>query len=104
MERVVNYALVLLVLSAASANAQAVVDNSAEKLDETAVAAMIEDVSAKFADPLAAQFKSLRQRDGDDGSICGTVNAKNAYGGYVGFVPFRYIIDRRKVYIGNTGC
>lgn len=48
MRRVVKYAVVLLVLSAASANAQAVVDKSAENLDEAAVGAMIEDVSANL--------------------------------------------------------
>lgn len=99
-----KYAWVALALSAASANAQAIVDKSGDELEKVAVEAMIEDVSAKFADPLAVQFKSVKARDNDDGSICGLVNAKNAYGGYVGFKPFRYIIDRRKIYFVNTGC
>ncbi|MEB2845930.1 hypothetical protein [Endobacterium cereale] len=100
----VKYALMALMLSSASANAQAIVDKSGVELEKIAVEAMVKDVSAKFADPLAAQSKSLRKREGDAGSICGLVNAKNAYGGYAGFKPFRYIIDRRKIYFVNTGC
>jgi hypothetical protein len=42
-------------------------------------------VAHELKDPESAQFRDLKQY-GD--LICGEVNAKNSYGGYVGFEPF----------------
>ncbi len=41
-------------------------------------------------DPDSAQFRRLRALDGGNGFIvvCGELNGKNAFGGYVGFHPF----------------
>ena len=40
-------------------------------------------------DPESAQFRNLRLSSGEGGeALCGEVNAKNAFGGYVGFTPF----------------
>ncbi len=39
-------------------------------------------------DPSAAQFRQVRQ--GYGATVCGEVNAKNAFGAYVGFTPFIY--------------
>lgn len=43
-------------------------------------------------DPLSAQYRNVKRssRNLKTGAIvyCGEVNAKNAYGGYVGFTPF----------------
>ena len=38
----------------------------------------------------------------DDGSVCGEVNGKNAYGGMTGFSPFAYI-DGVAVFYGEGG-
>ncbi len=60
--------------------------------------ALIKSGLARFAnqlkDPSSVQFRSLRLYGGggDDEpqAICGEVNARNAYGGYVGFSRFFY--------------
>jgi hypothetical protein len=46
-------------------------------------------VSRLMKDPSSAQFEEIRafQRDGIV-TVCGSVNARNGYGGYVGFGPF----------------
>jgi len=52
----------------------------------------VEDgVRKRLKDPLSAIFSELVARRGERGEIavCGHVNAKNAYGGYVGRQPFR---------------
>ena len=46
-------------------------------------------------DPSSAQFKAEAYKAdaaGDVWVICGQVNAKNAYGGYVGFRPYYFEI------------
>jgi len=44
------------------------------------------DVTNNLKDPQSAQFKDVKKYS--EGVICGSVNAKNAMGGYVGFSPF----------------
>lgn len=61
------------------------------------------DVSELFADPETVQIRRVRLNI-DKSSICGQYNAKNAFGGYVGFKPFKYIIERRKVYADISSC
>lgn len=74
---------VLLALLAAPAFAQA---------DADAIAHAKAIVANKLKDPESAQFKDLVQRPpsepGKSAVVCGWVNAKNSYGGYVGFKPF----------------
>lgn len=52
-------------------------------------------------DPDSANFKDLYKvgREGEEPTICGQVNAKNSYGGYIGFKSF-YITPEGKLYIG----
>lgn len=46
-------------------------------------------VAATLKDPGSAQFRNMRLVDYLDGRVvCGEVNGKNSYGGYVGFTPF----------------
>lgn len=51
-------------------------------------------VSASLKDARTAQFRNVRKAaDPDRQRVCGEVNAKNAYGGYVGFQKFVYFPD-----------
>ena len=46
-------------------------------------------VSASLKDPGSAQFQNVRMANyGSWKVVCGEVNGKNSYGGYVGFGPF----------------
>ncbi|GGC67094.1 hypothetical protein GCM10011504_51370 [Siccirubricoccus deserti] len=47
-------------------------------------------VADALRDPESARFRGvrvIREADGSD-ALCGELNAKNAYGGYVGYEPF----------------
>lgn len=47
-------------------------------------------VADTLRDPESARFRSvrvIREADGSD-ALCGELNAKNAYGGYIGYEPF----------------
>lgn len=54
-------------------------------------------VQAKLKDPESARFRDIRRMD--NGGFCGWVNAKNEYGGYVGFTVFYIGGDRATVSI-----
>lgn len=51
-----------------------------------------ESILASFGteliDPASAQFQNLTRSIVNQEIVCGDVNAKNRFGGYVGFVPF----------------
>ncbi len=95
--------LLLATLMSSSATSQTIVDDLGG-IEPTLAKQIAEDVAESFSDPLAAQIRRLHKSNTHEDSICGQVNAKNQYGGYVGFKSFRYIVDRRKVYLENTGC
>lgn len=53
--------------------------------------AIVQKVITKaLIDPRSAKFSTLSavQHDNGDFQVCGTVNAKNSFGGYVGATPF----------------
>lgn len=60
-------------------------------IDETTMRNLQDTVPRDFFDPGSAQFRDLVLTDGG-GVVCGFVNAKNKFGGYVGFRPFDYNI------------
>lgn len=57
---------------------------------ERAEVAAAKDVAARdLKDPTSAQFRNLRiAGTGDKATVCGEINGKNSYGGYVGFRKF----------------
>jgi hypothetical protein len=56
------------------------------KLDE----ALLRTAFASFKDPSSVQFRDLKYKEKTPGgwAMCGEFNAKNSYGGYVGFQRF----------------
>lgn len=60
---------------------------STDQLISDAKAAIIQ----KLKDPDSATFRNVvyaPAAQGTGGTVCGEVNARNAYGGYAGFTPF----------------
>lgn len=54
-----------------------------------ALAAAKEAAANNLKDPGSAQFRNVRVvMYGNSKIVCGEINGKNSYGGYVGFVPF----------------
>ena len=56
-------------------------------------------VASSLKDPDSAQFRNVRIANYMDGKVvCGEVNGKNSYGGYVGFGPFVASTDSSTLY------
>jgi hypothetical protein len=57
--------------------------------DNQLIDSSLQAARSMLKDPSSAQFEQIRLVDYQDGKVvCGEVNAKNSYGGYVGFRPF----------------
>lgn len=67
-----------------------------------------EDVSNELRDPSSAQFRNISQTEKKSllefgvVTVCGEVNGKNAYGGYVGFQRFVSQPKFGRVYMENS--
>lgn len=57
--------------------------------------------AATLKDPGSAQFRSMELKAGGT-VLCGEINAKNSFGGYVGFRPF--VTTSSATVIWNGGC
>jgi len=53
------------------------------------IAQVQSDVRSTMRDPESVRFRNLR-RNTETGAVCGDLNARNGYGGYVGEAPFIY--------------
>lgn len=94
-------------LAATCATAQVIIDKSDAGMTDVQINQMYAVVTADFLDPGSAQFKGLtRSSPGyrPERTICGFVNAKNSFGGYVGFRPFSYdSLNKLSFIYGGTG-
>lgn len=61
------------------------------------------EIASQLKDPSSAQFRNVKAGKTDKGFdiVCGEVNARNGFGGYVGFTPF---IWREGTYGGAVGA
>jgi hypothetical protein len=67
------------------------------------VAAAQDRVRASLKDPDSAKFQDLRVVDYAGGKVvCGEVNAKNSYGGYVGYKQFAAGIWNAEIYDADS--
>lgn len=57
--------------------------------------------AATLKDPASAQFRNVELKAGGT-ILCGEINAKNSFGGYVGFRPF--VTTASATVIWNGGC
>jgi len=58
-------------------------------------------LSVKLKDPESARYADVRKAE-KGGMVCGWVNSKNSYGGYVGFQPF-FVVGDQVMIRDNTG-
>jgi hypothetical protein len=72
-----------------------------DKERHEAVINLVKDsATRKLTDPFSAQFRNVRVVANEQYEVvCGEMNAKNLYGGYVGFVDFVSNIDDNADYI-----
>lgn len=67
---------------------------------EDAIKKAQEAVANSLKDPGSAQFRNVRLKPYLDGQVvCGEVNGKNSYGGYVGFSPFVASTNSATLYV-----
>lgn len=59
----------------------------------------IKTIRSMMKDPDAAQFNDVKA--GKEGSVCGMVNGKNSFGGYVGYKPFIVLADHQAMIMPN---
>lgn len=65
--------------------------SKAKTVDAVAATGAEKAASDQMKDPSSSQFRNLRVRPAaapENRVVCGEINAKNSYGGYVGFKPF----------------
>jgi hypothetical protein len=90
-------ALAVLLVSLAPAAADAIADMKAA-------------AALKLKDPYSARFENLRDRTVPNLKgqptrvICGFVNAKNSFGGYIGAQPFVYFVSDRDFNIASDAA
>lgn len=88
--------MLLLLLLAGCKTAEETTAQTANISDARAFALAREGVLAALKDPDSAKFgpKMVRKTYSWNGEeiVCGTVNAKNGFGGYTGMTPFVYRI------------
>lgn len=83
--KIVVLALLALLAAAAAGSAVAQAGQDSDPFVIRAKAA----ISAQMKDPESAQFRDVAHyKSGTIDVLCGSINAKNSFGGYVGFTPF----------------
>lgn len=89
----------------AEANEKTILSDGYFRIDKKLQEAIEKSVKNELKDPDSAKFKHwiAFQENEDSIGACGLVNAKNSYGGYTGFFPYRaYVVKLNGKYIGST--
>lgn len=74
-------------LTVGTARAQTVLDGSDRRIDGHLWTSALSAVTRQLRDPVSAQYRNLRPAEH---GLCGEVNAKSLFGGYVGFSAFHF--------------
>ncbi|OQM74937.1 hypothetical protein [Manganibacter manganicus] len=87
-------ASVLVLAGCQSTEVKPLARGTAHSLSAADRAAIKRDVASSLKDPESARFGSIQAVTNSSGvvSACGTVNAKNSFGGYVGERPFAGVL------------
>ena len=74
-----------------------------ENGQEKTIASAQDAAKKTLKDPDSAKFKNIRMMDYDGGKVlCGEINAKNSYGGYVGYKRFVAGTSAATIYSTST--
>lgn len=95
-------------LSALSLSSHAVSpkgQTNTDKRSQRSEARMIEmaqkEIAYQLIDPSSASFRNVRVSP-NQVAVCGEINAKNSYGGYVGYRPFIFTREKKGIYGDGT--
>lgn len=76
-------------LLASNATAQTFLDETSKNVDQSKLKGSIARIMKELKDPTSIQIRNLKpSRTSPERLICGEFNAKNSFGGYVGFKLF----------------
>lgn len=84
---------------ATGAHAQTVVDGSENGIPAENMKSAIAEITKELSDPMSAQMRGviyIHPSENRPDVVCGFINAKNKFGGYVGFKPFYYDVKINK--------
>lgn len=89
-------ALALLLFAVVTPSfAQQFTDGSASVLSSADSQTLREALMSSLNDPTSALIAGMHRSDITDKVFCGVINAKNSFGGYVGFRPFTFAPEYR---------
>lgn len=103
MKKIIAVTMLLILVACAPALTEKSTFAPSEEQLASAKSAVVYDLK----DPSSAQFRNMRgiQAKAETGKsatyICGEVNARNSFGGYVGFTPFIYNIKDNTAALAN---
>ncbi|WP_322977460.1 hypothetical protein [Acinetobacter pittii] len=77
---------------------------SVQAADTTFMVKAQNDIKQLMKDPDSTNFRNVREITNTLGNkvLCGQINSKNSYGGYVGFMPFSYSNEGLNIIDTNT--
>lgn len=88
-----------LMLASSLATAQTVTDGSGKMISPEILNELMTKISSEMRDPQSTQFRNIYEASS---GVCGETNAKNGFGAYVGYMPFKYHIDSKHATILNS--
>lgn len=84
---------------------QEISDGSEKNISSQQLAALVGALPEFLKDPDSARLSKLHLDPDNADYVCGFVNAKNGFGGYVGDQPFRFGLTNSMLITGmNTPC
>ena len=88
---------IFLVLALASCSPsekqlKAEAERKAKEIEQAQLDVLQSKVRNSAKDPISTQFQKMKLVHNNT-ELCGEINAKNSYGGYVGFKPFAVTVD-----------
>lgn len=101
---VFSFIAIVSIAAADVARSQEVIDGSASNIEASELDALLKSTPEFLKDPTSAQFSKLRKDPTNSDYICGSINAKNAFGGYVGTQYFRYGLGNGMLIMTSTDC
>lgn len=101
----ISFFSVCAVITTAFLSPSAAVGQTAKGLSPDQVAFVKvakQNVVSNFRDPVSVQYRNVFiSKTGETALLCGEINGKNVYGGYVGFRAFVGMLDKDTTVVGG---
>lgn len=92
-------------LVALPVSAQQIMDDSGSDFSGDIGKEIASALMTEVKDPFSAQIAQLHKSSGSDDIVCGVINLKNGFGNYVGFQPFFFSREAKRIFLQpSSGC